>query len=110
MGERFGPLAVSPAALAADDRGPAWSEATAAAIDAETRAIVDDAGGSAAAIVSDHARLLEALADELVAVESLEGHALDRFLSQVRSRGEDSVTAGPAENPVHAASDLVLVS
>ncbi len=110
MGERFGPLAVSPGTFTGADSTPSWSEATAAAIDAETRAIVDGAGGTAAAIVSAHARLLQAFADELVAVESLDGQALDRFLSQVRFRTQDSVAVGPAEDLAHVASDLVLVS
>ena len=101
MGERFGPLALG--GVAGDGSAPAWSEATMAAIDSETRAIVDTACDRARAVVSSNRELLEVLASELLAVESLEGATLDRFLSRVNS--SDS----PAE-AVHPASELALVS
>ena len=83
MGEGFGPLAITPANLVGDGSAPGWSEATVAAIDAETRAIVADACDRAAGIVASNTQLLEALASELVTAETLEGDELDRFLSQV---------------------------
>jgi len=101
MGESFGPLAIAPMGLAGDGSAPAWSEATVAAVDAETRAIVAEACDNAAGIVSANTDLLEALASELAAVESLEGDALDRFLSRVEGAGEQ---------PVHPTSELTLVS
>ena len=110
MGERFGPLAISPAALAGDGSAPGWSEATAAAIDAETRVIVEEACECATGIVAANARLLEALACELVRVESLEGDALHRFLSQVRASTDGLYWTEPPQSLVDAASDLALVS
>ncbi len=97
MGERFGPLAISPAGPAGDDSSPEWSEETATAIDAETRAIVDAACESALGVVSANIGLLDEMAAELVRAESLEGDALQAFLVQVRPSAD-------------AASDLALVS
>ena len=69
MGERFGPLAISQAGLAGDGSSPPWSEATAAAIDTETRAIVDGACECAMRVVSANAPLLEAMAADLMRAE-----------------------------------------
>ncbi len=97
MGEQFGPLAIPPAGLV-DGSVPAWSDVTLAAIDAETRAIVTRAAERAIFVVSTHREVLEELASELIAVESLAGAELDRFLSRV------------TEPAVPAPSDLALVS
>ena len=85
MSLRLGPLALSPAALAGDATSPPWSEATMAAIDAETRALLTEAGARAAAVVAANRPLVEAMAAELMVAESLEGESLERFLSGVRS-------------------------
>ena len=110
MGERFGPLPIAPGSLAGDGSAPAWSEATVAAIDAETRALVAEACDRAAGIVAANAGVLEALASELVVVESLEGHALDRFLSHVSGSSDESLLVESVAAKVHPGSELALVS
>ncbi|MGH9223926.1 MAG: ATP-dependent metallopeptidase FtsH/Yme1/Tma family protein, partial [Acidimicrobiales bacterium] len=110
MGERIGPLAISPASLAGDDAAPAWSEATVAAIDAETRAMMAEACDRAATIVSANTHVLKAMASQLVAVETLEGDALDHLLSNVKPLGGESVWTESLGDVVHAGSDLALVS
>ena len=62
--------------------------------------MVAHAGDLAIGMVSANTRVLDALASELVAVETLEGEALDRFLSQVKGSGGESL----------GAEDLALIS
>ena len=66
-----------------DGPGAPWSETTLAALDVETRRIVDDAAASAAGVVLANCGVVDAMVATLVNVESLEGGALDRFLAAV---------------------------
>ena len=56
-----------------------------------TRALIAEACHRAAGIVSSNIPLLEARASELVAAETLEGHPVDRFLSEVNGSGAESL-------------------
>ncbi|MDQ3897806.1 MAG: cell division protein FtsH, partial [Actinomycetota bacterium] len=69
-----------------------WSEATLAALDAETRSIVGEAADRAAAVLRSSRTVLEALATALADAETLEGAALERFLGHI----------APAEHPAMA--------
>ncbi len=60
-----------------------WSEATLAALDAETRSIVGEAADRAAAVLRSSRTVLEALATALADAETLEGAALERFLGHI---------------------------
>ena len=109
MGERFGALAISPASLSGDGSAPAWSEATAAAIDHETRDIMADACQWATRVVGANADVVDLLSAELVAVESIEGGALGQFLVQVVASTDESTSALWAEDVARATPELDLV-
>ena len=87
-----------------------WSDVTVAAIDAETRAIVTGAAGRAVAVVSANREVLEELASELIAVESLEGAGLDRLLSRVTGPVGPGLPDRIPEPAMPVPSDLALVS
>ncbi len=108
-GEQFGPIAIPPAGWAGDGSSPGWSEATAAALDAETRVILDHACACAEEIISANAGLLDTLAGELARVESLDGDALDRFLTDVKVAPHDSRRSELPDGGIDTA-DLALVS
>jgi len=109
MGERFGALAISPASLSGDGSAPAWSDATAAAIDHETRTIMADACRQASRVVGANADVVDLLSAELVAVETIEGGALGRFLVQVVAFTEEPACAMWADDVARATPQLGLV-
>ena len=80
MSERLGAFALPEPA---DGLATPWSETTLAALDAETRSIVAEAGERAVGVLRDNRSVLEAVAGALVETESLEGEALDRFIRQI---------------------------
>ena len=79
MSGDLGPLAFT----TGDENGLAWSETTAAAIDAETRRIVAHAWTEAATVLAANRPVLATLADELVNTETLEGEPLAAWLARV---------------------------
>ncbi|CAA9257634.1 MAG: Cell division protein FtsH [uncultured Acidimicrobiales bacterium] len=80
MSDALGPFALPDVS---DGPGGSWSETTLAALDAETRKIVDEAGASAAGVVLANRAVIEVMVAALIEVESLEGEVLDRFLAAV---------------------------
>ncbi len=80
MSERLGPLAFP---VNGDETCPGWSEATLAGIDVETGRIVAKAWARATATLVANRAVLGALADELIARETLEGAPLARLLGRV---------------------------
>ena len=67
-----------------DWRPRQYSEATAAAIDAAIRGLVDTAFGRAKAILKENTGLLRESAEQLLAAESLAGPALDVLAAKVK--------------------------
>ena len=63
--------------------GAPWSEATLAALDIETRRIVDEAAASGAGVVLANCGVMDAMAATLVDVETLQWEPLDRLLAAV---------------------------
>ena len=80
MSDALGPFALPDVS---DGPGASWSEASLAALDVETRRIIDEAGASAADVVLANRAVIEAMVATLVDLESLEGEALDRFRAMV---------------------------
>lgn len=85
-------------------RGQAYSNETAAAIDAEVRRLIDDAQREAAAIVTAHRAALDAMAAELLVDETLDAVAIGRLFADVpkwrrqgRSNGVIRMTANLVE-------------
>ena len=84
MSERLGALAFSAPPEAS---APGWSEATAAEVDGEARAILAQSTERAMAILVENRSVLEDLTGNLVDAESLEGKALEAFLLRVSGAG-----------------------
>ena len=82
MSDGLGPLAF---ASNGEETGLGWSESTVAEIDAETRRIVRDAWKTATDVLAANRGPLGAMADELIASETLEGEALAAILRDVVS-------------------------
>jgi len=93
MSERLGPLAFT---VNGDETCPGWSEATVAGIDAETGRIVADAWARATATLVANRAVLGALADELIASETLEGAALGGLLGRVGPPADARIGDEPA--------------
>ncbi|MCA1844645.1 MAG: AAA family ATPase [Actinobacteria bacterium] len=83
MSERLGPLAVKALSATADDGARGCSEYLAAEVDAEVRCLLRQSLERARTVLVRHRGTLDALAEALVADETVEGQALDRFLDQV---------------------------
>ncbi|MDQ3809538.1 MAG: ATP-dependent zinc metalloprotease FtsH [Chloroflexota bacterium] len=93
MSDVVGPLAL---AQRESGEGRAYSERVADAIDAEVRALIDDAAGQAETILVRHRAVLDALAARLLDSETVEGDELEQVF-----RGSDGGEAVVKPLPTH---------
>jgi cell division protease FtsH len=96
MSERLGAYIVKPLTHGyGGEWGAGYSERIASEVDAESQAILAEANARAHTALGANRELLDRLAQTLMEIESLEGHALDQMLLGVVSvPGPDPVGAG----------------
>ena len=102
MSDELGPLAFGPHG---EETGPGWSEATVAGIDAATRRIIRDGWDRATSVVAANRATLDALAEELISVETLEGEPLAVLLADVAAPADARLWSELASGPEIAVTE-----